>query len=588
MLNYIKNNLRFLFSGKLALFRGHLPAREYKVSSDFLGICVAGSEEDGYDDYLLEQLKDLGISHVRLDYTYSDRKNHFNAELLDKLFVNGYKIMLHLVQPPDDAACSSEDEPTERWKKFVADVLQEHHTKIECIEVGSTLNRKKWTKYKSLKTFLPSWLYAYNEAKRYDLLVAGPNFTDFEPIYNIAFLPELKKLDALPDIHTNNMFAERAVEPELFDRKVLGDKLRLVHKFNLIKKAKLYKKISEAFGISKTISPHVAWSLRRIDRVLADKEDKHADYVARYCALLASSGSFDRMYWGPLISQREGLIDDGTDYYPDLFHVTLYSKANGNLKDYRKRPAFDAYKTVQKFIAGSQYMGAAASSNGLEIHCFEKDGQELHMLWTTNGNFASLSSIYSSKISVKAYDVYGNRLDQTPSYIFEKPLYLFFDTDSPIEMFQKPKIIPKLRFKPFGYNEFSELIFNRDRKVIYKKKYQDFVLKFINSDKTPYENTIYITDSKKALRCWNNLHELRRRGLPTEEPVAFVIGKKKYLLIIKQPEGLVQASTADKIKAVEALTDRKSFCHDNGCRIFTAADLELFYSCHGTYTFSDR
>jgi len=588
MINYIKNNLKFLLSGNGILVKGHLPCKECHVPFDFLGICVAGSPEDGYNDYLLEQLKELGVSQVRLDYTYSDLDTSFNAELLNLLFSSGYKVMLHLVQPPDDAALNTENDATDKWKTFVTDVLKEHHTKVECIEVGSTLNRKKWTKYKSLKTFIPVWLYAYSEAKKYDLLVAGPNFTDFEPIYNIAFLPELKKLNALPDIHTNNMFAERAVEPELFDHKVLGDKLRWVHKFNLIKKAKLYKKISETFGISKTMSPHVAWSLRRIDRVLADKEEKHADYVARYCSLLASSESFDRMYWGPLISQREGFIDDGSDFYPDLFHVTLYSKANGVLKDYRKRLAFDAYKTVQKFIAGSDYMGAPASSKGLEIHRFEKNGQEFHMLWTTNGNIASLSSIYSSKISVKAYDVCGTELGKTPAYVFEKPVYLFFDKESAIKMVQKPKIIPNLRFKPFSYNEFSELVVNSDRKVIYKKEYEEFVLKFINSDKTPYENTIYINDSKKALRCWNNLHELRRRGLSTEEPVALVPHGRNHSLVIRQPDGLVQASTADKIKAVESLTNRKGSCHNNGCKIFTNGDLKPFYSCQGLYTFADR
>jgi hypothetical protein len=588
MIHYIKNNLSFFLSGKGFLFNGHSPVNKGNIPPDFLGICVAGSPEEGYNDYLLEQLKDLGVTQVRLDYTYSDQETSFNAELLNLLFINGYKVMLHLVQPPDDAALNTEDEATEKWKTFVSEVLKEYHSKIECIEVGSTLNRKKWTKYKSLKTFTSSWLFAYGEAKKYDLLVAGPNFTDFEPVFNIALLPELKKLNALPDIHTNNMFAERAVEPELFDHKVLGDKFRWVHKFNLIKKAKFYQKISAAFGISKTMSPHVAWSLRRIDRVLADKEEKHADYVARYCALLASSGSFDRMYWGPLVSQREGFIDDGTEFYPSLFHVTLYSKANGKLKDYRKRPAFDAYRTVQKFIAGSKYLSSPASSKGLEIHRFEKDGQEFHMLWTTNGNIASLSSIYSSEISVKAYDVCGNKLSQIPAYIFEKPVYLFFDKESPIKMVQTPKLIPKVRFKPFSYNEFVELIVNSDRKVMYKKEYEELVLKFINSDKTPYENTVYITDSKEALRCWNNLHEFRRRGLSTEEPIALVPHEGKYSLIIRQPDGLTKASTADMIIAVDALNARKGTCHDNGCKILVTAESKPFFSCLGTYSFADR
>ena len=28
--------------------------------------------------------------------------------------------------------------------------------------------------------------------------------------------------------------------------------------------------------------------------------------------LCAASGAFERIYWGPLVSRREGLVDDGT------------------------------------------------------------------------------------------------------------------------------------------------------------------------------------------------------------------------------------------------------------------------------------
>ncbi|MDA3797551.1 MAG: hypothetical protein PF692_00515 [Kiritimatiellae bacterium] len=590
-MNYILNNLRFFFSGKGVLFKGHLSCEESQIPGDFLGICVAGSPQTGYDEYLLKQLADLSISNVRLDYTYTDESgSSFNSELLKKLSSNGFKVMLHLVQPPEDAEKNSEESATKEWMEFVSSVLSKYHNLIECVEAGSTINRKKWTRYKSLGAFVQSWTVVYNEAKKYNLPVAGPNFTDFEPVYNVALLPELKRLNVLPDIHTNNMFAERAVQPELFDHKVLGEKLKGLHKFNLIKKAKLYKKISDEFGIAQTMSPHIAWSLRRIDRVLADKEEKQADYVARYCALLSASNSFNRMYWGSLVSQREGFIDDGTDFYPDLFHVALYSKANGELKNYRKRPAFDAYKTVQKFISGAKYIGAEANSKGLEIHKFCKDGKLLHMLWTTNGNVASMSSIYKIDAGFlpKAYDVYGKKLEEVPAYVFEKPVYLSFENDySP--QFLNSKLLA-IRFKPFSYNEFSELIVNSDRKVIYKKKYMELVLKFINGDKTKYENTFYVVESKKALTCWNNLHELRRRGFETEEPVALIANprSRKYSLIVLRPESFDKCSTADKITSIDALAERKCHCSDNGKEIYCFANGESFISCFGHYSFADR
>lgn len=591
MLNYILNNLRFFFSGKGVLYKGHLSCKDSQIPDDFLGICVAGSPQEGYDEYLLQQLADLSIRNVRLDYTYTDELgNPFNSELLKKLSSNGFEVMLHLVQPPEDAEKNSDESATKEWVEFVSSVLSKYHNLIECVEAGSTINRKKWTKYRSLKAFVQSWTVVYNEAKKYNLSVAGPNFTDFEPVYNIALLPELKTLNVLPDIHTNNMFAERAVQPELFDYKVLGDKLKGLHKFNLIKKAKFYKKISDSFGIDQTMSPHIAWSLRRIDRVLADKEEKQADYVARYCALLAASNSFNRMYWGPLVSQREGFIDDGTNFYPDLFHVALYSRANGELKDYRKRPAFDAYKTVQKFIAGAKYVGAEANSNGLEIHKFSKAGKLLHMLWTTNGNVASMSSIYmiDARFLPTACDVHGNQLDECPKYVFEKPVYLSFENDYSPQFVESTRLL-SIRFKPFSYNEFSELIVNSDRKVIYKKQYMKLVLEFINGGNTKHDNALYVVDSKKALTCWNNLHELRRRGFETEEPVALIpnTSSKKYSLIVIRPDLLENCSTADKIMAIDELADRKCNCLDEGKEIFSNKDETHFISCFGHYSFSD-
>ena len=45
----------------------------------------------------------------------------------------------------------------------------------------------------------------------------------------------LKRRELLLDIHSNNMFAERAIEPEALDRKILGEAFAQFHGYDLIK-----------------------------------------------------------------------------------------------------------------------------------------------------------------------------------------------------------------------------------------------------------------------------------------------------------------------------------------------------------------
>src|SRR5690606_23826249 len=120
-------------------------------------------------------------------------------------------------------------------------------------------------------------------------------------------------------------------------------------------------------GVRDTWSTHVAWSNRRIDRVLPNVDEKQADYLARYYLLAAASGSLSRVYWGPMIGQREGIIDDGTDEYPAQFpHVLRYEHVSGEVDQYKVRPAHAAMKTIARLIPGARYDGPLTDACGLE------------------------------------------------------------------------------------------------------------------------------------------------------------------------------------------------------------------------------
>ena len=348
-----------------------LPRKAAQVPADFFGLCVANAPESACDDYVIARLNELGIRHARLDFTYGDR-DAFTERFLARLLTDRFRVCLHLVQPQEEARTMlHHPEAAERWRAFISDMLDRYGSRVELIEIGTTCNRRKWSGY-SPAAFFAAWQIAWEEARGRNLKIAGPNVTDFEPAYNAGWLGEFRRSGMLPGVHTDNLFVERATEPEAFDHKIAGKRLARLFRFNLVRKAQLLQDIGAWAGVPTLMCTHVTWSLRRIDRFLEDVEEKQADYLGRYACLAAASGALARVYWGPLIGQREGLIDDDTSEYPELPHVTYYEQARGEIKDYRLRPAFRTFQTVNRLLAGATFQRRLATGAGLEILAFEQ------------------------------------------------------------------------------------------------------------------------------------------------------------------------------------------------------------------------
>ncbi|MDP2246642.1 MAG: hypothetical protein Q8J65_00820, partial [Nitrosomonadales bacterium] len=344
--------------------KGYQPPSGHHIPADFSGIGVATAEDPAIDDAVINHLNALGIRQVRLDFTYGDSNNHV-ARFLEKLIAHGFKVMLHLVQPFEAARHMRETSAQDEWKSFLASTLDRFGSQIELIEVGSTINRRRWAGY-TLESFLTTWDIAYKAVKERGIKLGGPNITDFEPPYNIGILALLKDRGQLPDVHTDNLFSERCTEPERDDHKILGHRLAPLGGFRLVKKAFVLQEIGENFGVTEFHSPSAFWTLPRIHRVLANSEEKQADYLARYMLLCAASGAMKRASWGPMICHREGLIDDGIEGYPKLERITHYASVHG--QDFRVRPAFSAFKTFIGLIPDSYYEACLDDANGLEIH----------------------------------------------------------------------------------------------------------------------------------------------------------------------------------------------------------------------------
>lgn len=414
-----------VLKGRLAFADGHRPPHGHTVPRAFAGVGVAASADPAVDAWIIESLQMAGLRNVRLDFTYGDADGPA-GRLLERLLDAGFAVVLHLLQPADAARQMPAAAAQVAWREFLVDTLDRFGQRVAMIELCSTINRKRWAGY-SLAGFLAAWDTGWQEARARGLLLAGPSITDFEPPWNIGVLSLLRQRGKLPDIHTDNLFAERATEPERHDPKVLGPRLAGLLKMNLVKKARLLQRIGADYGVPRLFSPAAFWTLPRIQRRLPAGEQKQADYLTRYLVLAAASGALEAAWWGPLICHREGLVDDGVSQYPALERITHYAAVLGERQCLRLRPAFLALQAFNARIPGRQYLGCLVGGDGLEVHAFaDHDGGLTHVAWTVNGRAAALVDVYDPAVLAAAgfCSRSGDALSNPPTLLTEMPVYI--------------------------------------------------------------------------------------------------------------------------------------------------------------------
>lgn len=429
--------LKQVVKGGLSFPSGHIPPSNHHIPTDFAGVGVASSGDPQVDDYLLDRLREAGINSVRIDISYGEIDGN-TGRLLQKLLDARLQVMIHLVQPFDAAFTMQTDTAQQTWREFVSTVCDRFGQRAYAVEVGSTINRRRWAGYNT-KGFFAAWDIAHDEIRRRGITLAGPNISDFEPFYTFSVLEELGEMAMLPDIHTNNLFCERVTEPERYDHRILGFQWATRLKVNLVKKARLLGKAGDNNGVARFVSPAAFWTLPRIERLLAEKEQKQADYLTRYFVLLAASGTLEKTFWGPLLCWREGLIDDGSGRYPELERITHYQSILGELPAFRLRPAFHALKQFNAVIPGSEYLGPLSTSNNVEVHMFRKDSSLIHVAWTINGKACPFAALYHARdleqAEFKNRD--GETFNEAPHYISEKPTYIFWPASNLIALKSK-------------------------------------------------------------------------------------------------------------------------------------------------------
>lgn len=552
--------LKHVFKGGLSFPGGHIPPSPHTVPLDFTGVGVAAAEDPAVDDYILNQLQAAAVRNVRIDVSYGD-ENEPTARLLRKLLQTDLQVVVHLVQPFDDAFTMTEPASQQKWEQFVSHICTEFGRGLFAIEVGSTINRRRWAGYNT-KGFFAAWDIAHRIIKSSGITLIGPNISDFEPFYTFSVLEQLAEDGMLPDMHTNNLFCERVTEPERYDHRILGFQWATRLKVNLVKKACLLQRIGAKHGVKDLISPAAFWTLPRIERLLAEKEQKQADYLTRYMVLLAASGALRQAYWGPLLCWREGLIDDGSGHYPELERITHYQSVLGNLEQFRVRPGFYALQQFNSCIAGSDYLGPLSTSNDVEVHAFRNKEQLIHVAWTINGKACALNELYEDRDQqrAEARDRDGISFAELPRFISEKPTYLLWPATHQVALKQHSGRYPlesifahrqQGQYYPINDGDWRGMVIadNSQAASELTQLLHPDNLPEANSDTTlrRARNLIWTVPGpdgrsvvakkpikmaiqkrlldrfkpSKARRSWIAAAELSRRGIPTAQPLAY-------------------------------------------------------------------
>lgn len=559
----ITDGLSYILRGGLSLQDSHRPQDKHAIPANFVGLCVATNHDPLTDDYVLSAIQTLGISRVRLDIGqdehYSDQ-----VRLLATLSHAGIQVDVHLVQPFAVASKMHELQAQTEWRLFVAAFLEGFGATIASLEIGSTINRKRWAGYQPAG-FIETWRIAHALARKHGVKLIGPNVQDFEPVYNVSILKQLRDMQLLPDMQSNNLFVERVIEPEQPDHRIFKYRWTRCLNFNLIKKARLLQKVGADHGVPHLVSPVAFWAIYRIQRFLPDGLEKQADYVSRYFTLLAASGALQQANWGAMICHREGLINDGLDddQYPPLERVTYYKSADGVQATYQQHPSFHAFKQIAHWLNGATYIDAVATGKGLEIHRLEHHGKQVHIAWTVNGRCALLDAIYSAESlqAMQCQDRDGQPLND-PKLITESPLFLLWPLHTSVVLNTTRPVLTRTVIHAHMQNRVlipvqagrwqgmlvaenqaqADVLWAALHPERLQAPHKDGALRHARNAiwaipdprndahkvtvKQPVKMHIHKQwldrfKSSKALRSWNGAMELMRRGIGTARPLAY-------------------------------------------------------------------
>ncbi|MCP4682014.1 MAG: hypothetical protein GY864_06760 [Desulfobacterales bacterium] len=416
-------NAAYLIKARLNKSSLNKSFEPHEIDDNFFGINVAPNADSQMDDYFIARLKELGLRSVRTDYTYDSNKENFKR-WIDRLVSEKFEVIIHFVQPTSSSSNMHKPHVVQKWKDFIEPVIKKYHKNVQLYEIGSTPNRQSWSGY-TIKDYIATVKSAKEITDKYGVKILGPNTSDYAPYFLITILHKLNKLGINFSMVSDNLFVDRADQPESYDKHVAGNLLKNILKMNLANKCQSINNIAKIYGSDSPICTFFNWRIdnNEIKRRHAVSENKYCDYIIRYYLIAAAGNLLKRVYFGPIASNEKGLIDDTveTKYYPPLVYLkreNLLSPAH-----YRIRPAYYSYLFLIRMLKNSRFKCIIPTPESTFIYKFERDNKPFFTAWTLDGMADSL--LKYPEIKFDDYNIFNRDGKKTDSpKITENPIYL--------------------------------------------------------------------------------------------------------------------------------------------------------------------
>jgi len=548
-LTLVPGNVSFWTDSKS---RGEVSAPSFgerAIGRDAFGINIAPGVDRAADDYVVERLRDIGVCRVRIDYGYGPESREHAARLIHRIADEGFSVLLHLVPPMSEAIRAGQADADERWAAFVRESLEKFRGSIEAVEVLSTPNRFTWAGF--TMTGFVRWIrIGARICSEAGVAWFGPNVTDFSPIYNAGLLHRMRAAKAIPAAHTNNLFVDRAGEPENFDSKVLSRGPGHLH-LDLVGKARVLAAIGAHFGAPTTISTYAYWTLDVKSRSKARyvDEETFAAYLVRYMVLATSCGALSRVYWGQMVSFAKGLVDDGSGIKPETPTVHHQWLLHGRVADYRVRPGAFAYGNLMRWIGEGvrllRRLPSAPGTYALE-YLREADGRRFLIAWTRDGMVDDIGRLVADPSVVdSAFDMIGRPVEENPLAIGPRPRFFGLSAaPSPtLSLAHEWGPLARLRTVPCEGRSWKAIAEGTRRGLVREDAAASLRAILDGADSDLYRLVAFEGDdaAARATRLFSSASELRDAGIPCEPVVAVVEeSPRKAVLVVERVPGAVE------------------------------------------------
>jgi hypothetical protein len=336
---------------------------------DGIGLAVRPWSQD--PERHLREIEELGVGPVLLRLHPWDTDHREEERLAEALADRGHELSFVIPQNRDLVR------DRQRWRDAVEELAGRFRQYGRHFQVGQAINRSKWGIW-THREFIDLYLEAAEILRRHDgVEVLGPPVIDFEFQALLALVN--RKIPGLRfDVVSSLLYVDRRGAPE---NSQMG--LDTVDKVTLLRAiAEIGRNCSDRCWITEFNWPLWEGPHSPAGKTVSVGEEEQADYLVRYFLLVLGTGFVERAFWWRLIARGYGLA---------------WASNDGSL---RRRPSWDALRTLIDRVEGASFDGPLPASQGAYLYRFLRDGQETIVGWSVSpGRKATLPRAAAEVVS---------------------------------------------------------------------------------------------------------------------------------------------------------------------------------------------